>query len=136
MIDAEERSSLSSGHEFTHRCEVDAADLDAFVACIALGTLEAMKSCSWPLQSGIWTLARPAFWQNLENAGLHNDILDVLQRADELSAIESLTGRPAAEAELERMIAVVRTCLAAKASNAWRATWVAHEQSHPGEEAL
>jgi hypothetical protein len=41
------------------------ADQEAFVLCLALGTLEAMRREDWPLDAGIWTLARPIFWQPL-----------------------------------------------------------------------
>jgi hypothetical protein len=47
------------------------------------------------------------------------DLLDVLQRADELSASEALAGRSAAEAELDRMIEIVRVSLARTASTLW-----------------
>ena len=37
----------------THLLEVAAADREAFVLCLALGTLEAMRGGSWPLEAGI-----------------------------------------------------------------------------------
>jgi hypothetical protein len=109
--------------EVVFRCEVDAPDLEAFVACLALGTLEAMRSGSWPSRAGTWTLARPAFWQTLESAGLPKSLLDVIQSADELSALEALSGPPAVDVELDKMIEAVRASLAKTASSMWRATW-------------
>lgn len=109
--------------EVAFQCEVDAADLEAFVACLALGTLEAMRSGLWPSSAGTWTLARPIFRQTLESAGLPKSLLDVIQSADELSALEALCGRPALEAELDKMIEAVRGSLAKTASTMWRATW-------------
>lgn len=109
--------------EGVFRCEVAPSDLEAFVACLALGALEAMRSGSWPTEAGIWTLARPVFRRRLESAGLPGPLLDVLQRADELSALEELAGRSAAQAELDRMIEIVRASLAGTASTLWRARW-------------
>lgn len=88
--------------EGVFRCEVAPSDLEAFVACLALGALEAMRSGSWPTEAGIWTLARPVFRRRLESAGLPGPLLDVLQRADELSALEELAGRSAAQADRDR----------------------------------
>jgi hypothetical protein len=106
---------------------VEAPDLEAFVTCLVLGTLEAMRSAAWSTEAGTWTLARPAFWRPLEIAGLPADLLAVLQRADELSAIEALNGRTAVEAELDEMIEAVRARLAGTASHMWRATWLGSE---------
>ena len=119
----DDHTAPSNASKGTFRCEVDASDLEAFVACLALGTLEAMRLGTWPLDAGTWTLARPEFWQALEVSGLPKELLDVLQRADELSALEALCGRPAVEAELDRMLEVVRARLAEKTSSLWRATW-------------
>lgn len=118
-----------NGPEPTFRCEVAASDLEAFVACLALGTLEAMKSGTWPPEAGTWTLARPIFVRSLESSGLSKELLDVLQRADELSALESLSGRSAVNVELDKMIGVVRTHLAASASTTWRARWFVPDAS-------
>ena len=51
------------------RFEVPEADLDGFTTTLVLGTIEAMRSGSWPLEAGIWTLGRPAFREPLERAG-------------------------------------------------------------------
>lgn len=124
MVCPDDHTSPSNASKCTFRCEVDASDLEAFVGCLALGTLEAMRSGTWPSEAGTWTLARPVFWRALEGAGLDKELLDVLQRADELSALEGLMGRQAVDAELDNMIKVVRARLAEKASTSWRATWL------------
>jgi hypothetical protein len=101
-----------------HYCfEVPQIDLDAFVTSLLLGTLEAMRSGAWPLDAGIWTLGRPVFREPLELAGLHEDLVAVLQEADELSA---LAGRAAADARLDEMIATARLRLAPTADGLWR----------------
>jgi hypothetical protein len=111
------------------RCEVEAPDLEAFVACLALGTLDAIRLGTWSLEAGTWTLARPAFLQNLKNAGLRTELLDVLERADELGALEALSGHSAAELELDKMIQAVRLCLKGTASNLWCAKWLGPDVS-------
>ena len=105
----------------THNLEVAQADREAFVLCLALGTLEAMRSGAWPLEAGIWSLGRPAFWQPLVASG--SEAVKVLQEADELSALQKLAGRPAAEAALDRMISAVRSRLSALPEKSWYARW-------------
>jgi len=103
----------------THLLEVSGRE--AFVLCLTLGTLEAMRGGLWPLEAGIWTLGRPIFWEPL--ADVDHVAVKVLQSADELSAIAELCGQPAAEAELDRMIAVVRSRLVALPEKSWYAYW-------------
>lgn len=102
--------------------EVPEADLDGFTTTLVLGTLEAMRSRSWPLEAGIWTLGRPSFREPLKQAGLRQELVAVLGDVDELSTLADLRGRPAADARLDEMIATVRRCLPATAEHLWRAT--------------
>ncbi len=104
-----------------YRLNVAQADREAFVLCLALGTLEAVRGGNWPPDAGIWTLARPVFWQSL--ADVDHTVVEVLQSADELSALAELGGPSAAEAELDRMIAVVRSRLSALPEKSWYARW-------------
>lgn len=96
---------------------------EAFVLCLTLGTLEAMRRGALSLEAGIWTLGRPVFWQPLQGAGLDPAIVSVLQTVDELSALESLCGRCAADEALDRMIATVRARLSASPNRFWYARW-------------
>jgi hypothetical protein len=112
--------------EGTINLEIDSADRDALVLCLALGTLEAMRSGVWPLEAGIWTLGRPRFWEPLKRGGVPEEVLDVLQAADELDALEGLSGRAAAEALLDRMLGVIRSHLEALPEKSWRARWPDH----------
>ena len=60
-------------------------------ACLALGTLTAIQAGSLPPEAGIWTLGRPTFWEPLVEAGLvPDDLVEVLQVADELNALQQL----------------------------------------------
>jgi hypothetical protein len=65
--------------------------LDAFVICLAIGTLQAIRSKTIPAEAGIWTLGPPRFWKPLaEHALISQGVLEVLQTCDELSAVEIL----------------------------------------------
>lgn len=116
----------------THFLEVAAADREAFVLCLALGTLEAMRSGAWPLEAAIWTLGRPAFMQPLKRGGIAADVAAELEAADELETLANLCGRPAADASLDRMIAAVRSRLAALNNHAWHACWSERPYEQPG----
>ena len=105
----------------TYCLTVAQEDREAFVLCLALGTLEAMRGRAWPLEAGIWTLGRPAFWEPL--AEVDDAILKVFQTADELQALAMLVDDSAAGAQLDRMIAVVRARLAALPEKSWYARW-------------
>jgi len=107
----------------THLLEVAAADREAFVLCLALGTLEAMRGGTWPLEAGIWTLSRPVFLQPVASSGVAPEVVAELEGADELEALARLSGRPAADAKLDRMIAAVRSRLSALNERSWYARW-------------
>lgn len=104
-----------------YQLEVGKSDREAFALCLALGTLEAMRRGDWPLVAGIWTLGRPIFWEALVE--VDKDVVAVFQSSDELSALAKLAGYPAAEEELDRMIAVVRKRLSALPEKSWYARW-------------
>lgn len=106
-----------------HRLEIAETDREAFVLCLALGTLEAMRGGVWPMEAGIWSLGRPAFWQPLVQAGCASEVVAVLQAADELPALVALGGPLAAEVKLDRMIAIVRSRLSSLPEKSWHARW-------------
>ena len=93
--------------------------LTAVVLCLALGTLEAMKSGVWPLEAGIWTMGRPSFWKPLSQVGLPEEVIGVLQSADELDAIQEMNGRETAEVTLDQMICILRKYLEALPNKSW-----------------
>ena len=104
-----------------YQLEVGKSDREAFVLCLALGTLEAMRRGYWPLTAGIWTLGRRIFWEALVD--IDDEVLAVFQSADEMSALAKLAGYPAAEAELDHMIAVIRARLSVLPEKSWYARW-------------
>jgi hypothetical protein len=113
--------------EETINLEIVSASRDALVLCLALGTLEAMRSGVWPLKAGIWTLGRPLFWEPLQRAGLPEEVLDIFQMADELDALGKLAGWPAAEVELDRMLGIIRRHLEALPDKSWQAGWPGYD---------
>ncbi len=70
------------------RFAVEQKDLTAFVACLAIGTLHQIRRDHIPPQTGIWSLAVPAFVGPLEEAGLPEELTAVLRACDELSALQ------------------------------------------------
>ena len=104
-----------------YQLEVGRSNREAFVLCLALGTLEAVRRGDWPFEAGIWTLGHPIFWETLVE--VDKNVVVVFQSADELSALAELAGYPAAEKELDRIIAVVRKRLTALPEKSWYARW-------------
>ncbi len=105
----------------THRLQVARADREALVLCLALSTLEAMRGGVWPMEASVWTLGRPIFWEPLTEVDAA--VVEVFRSADELDALAKLCGQSVAEAELDRMIAVVRSRLSALPEKSWYAHW-------------
>jgi hypothetical protein len=106
-----------------HDLKVASADREAFALCLALGTLEAMRSGAWPLDAGIGTLARPVFYEPLEATNIPDEVLAVFRGADELSALASLAGRATAERKLDEWIAVLKSRLSTLPDRSWYARW-------------
>ena len=82
-----------------------------------------MRSGSRPLEAGIWSLSRPAFLQPVASGVVAAEVVAELEAADELEALASLAGRPAADARLDLMIAVIRSRLSALKERSWYACW-------------
>lgn len=108
---------------------LDSSNRDALVLCLALGTLEAMRSRIWPLEAGIWTLGRPAFWEPLQRAGMPEEVIAIFQTVDELDALEQLGDRAATEAVLDRMLGTIRRHLEALPDKSWRAEWLGFDMA-------
>ena len=82
-----------------------------------------MRSGVWPLEAGVWTLGRPAFWEPLRRAGVPEEVIDIFRGADELDALEKLSGRAAAEKVLDRMLGIIRSRLEVLPDKSWRAAF-------------
>jgi hypothetical protein len=103
--------------------QVASADQEAFALCLALGTLEAIRSGAWPTEAGAWTLGRPIFRGKLEALGMPGEVLDVFRSVDELSALEALAGNEAVEKRLREWTSLLRARLASLPERSWYARW-------------
>jgi hypothetical protein len=59
----------------------------------------------------------------MASGGVAAEVVVELEAADELEALAKLGGRPAADAQLDRMIAAVRSRLSAPEERSWYARW-------------
>ncbi len=104
-------------------CQINEDDLPAFVAYLALGTLEAIRAGIVSSDVGIWTLGRRIMWEPLEEAKLvPQEIIDVLRVSDELSALQKcapLAFNPTVSDLIERL----RAALGEMPNPSWRVEW-------------
>ncbi len=101
---------------------------EAFVLCLALGTLRAIKNGVLASDAGTWTLGRPIFWEPLERDGIvSQDVLGVLKSADEFGAIRKLSGEAAFQAALGRSLTVLEERLRQIGEASWYAS-VSHNE--------
>lgn len=104
-------------------CQISEDDLPAFVAFLALGTLEAIRAGTVSPQIGIWALGRPITWEPLEVANLvPREIIDVLQQADELAALQKLSPQTF-ESVVGDLIERLHAALRAMPNPTWRLAW-------------
>ncbi len=106
-----------------HTLRISTEDREAFVLCLALGTLAAMRSKAWHPDAGIWTIGRPAFQSILRDAKLPADVLAVFQIADELTAIQDLSGTNVYLQRLDESIATLVERLREHPNRFWNASW-------------
>lgn len=77
--------------ELILKTEVENASF--YVSSLAIGILEGMKSGGVPLESGTWSLARPVFWEALEECDeIDTRLIDWVSSLDELDALQKLDG--------------------------------------------
>ena len=107
---------------------VSAETFEPFVLCLALGTLEAMKSRVWSAEAGIWTVGRPDFLEKLDELKISEETVNVLVQFDELSALEKLVDTEEFNRELMKIERKIKERLKDFSGNYWNARW-AHEVS-------
>ncbi len=102
---------------------VPVSDVDTFLACLGIGTLEAIRSGAMPVEAGIWSLGVPGLWEPpAERRLVSSEILDVLATADELAAIRE--GVPDRFAPLlSELIERLRREIARAEDPIWHAEW-------------
>ena len=103
---------------------VNSATFEPFVLCLALGTLEAMKSGVWTSEAGIWTIGRPNFLDKLEELKVSDETMTVLVQFDELSALEKLVENDDFYAELLKIEQTIKKRLADFSKDFWNAKWL------------
>src|SRR5579872_1329805 len=98
-------------------------DLPAFMAYLALGTLEAVRTGTVSPDVGIWTLGRPMTWEPLEDAKLvPQELIDVLRQGDELLALHNLAPQTF-DAVVSDLIERLHTVLGEMPNPSWRVEW-------------
>lgn len=107
-----------------HKLQVSDADREAFVLCVVLGTLEAIRAGDWHPDAAIWTFGRPAFKSFLADASLPANVKAVFEVADELGAIREISGTEEYERCLANCIETVRARLRELPSQSWEARWI------------
>ena len=107
---------------------VSDATFEPFVLCLALGTLEAIKSGVWSSEAGIWTIGRPNFLDKLEELKISQETIDILVEFDELNALEKFVGRDDFNDKLLGIEQSIKKRLADFSENFWNARW-SHEVS-------
>jgi len=102
---------------------VNSETFEPFILCLALGTLEAMKSQVWSSEAGVWTIGRPVFLEKLEEMKVSNETIDVLVQFDELNALEKLVERDAFNKELIKIEQIIKKRLEDFSKDFWYAKW-------------
>ena len=96
---------------------------EPFVLCLALGTLEAIKSGIWAAEAGVWTIGRPNFLDKLEKLKVSDETINVLVQFDDLSALEKLVEPDDFNRELMKIEHSIKKRLEDFSGNYWNAEW-------------
>lgn len=118
-------------HEEYANLKIKTDSLEAFVCCLVLGTLRAMRDKQVSLESGIWTLARPVFSRDpaIEKV-LPKELSNILQSADEIEILSDVSGRDEANRLLDKWISYAEARLQELDENMWYAKWGEIEIEH------
>ena len=105
---------------------VNSETFEPFVLCLALGTLEAIKSGVWSSEAGIWTIGRPNFLDKLEELKISDETINILVEFDELNALEKLVNKDDFERKLLKIEQAIKRRLEDFSGKFWDARW-SHE---------
>ncbi len=107
----------------TFQLQLTESDLSAFLACLGIGTLHAIRTGILPAEAGIWTLGAPRTWGPISGLPfVSQEILDVFQACDELSAIQKLMP-DGFDATITQLIDRLQAELSNIEDPGWRITW-------------
>lgn len=97
---------------------------NAFLACLGLGTLYAIRQGVLPAEAGIWSLGRPRVRAPLERASdkTTEELFEVLSTADELDAIQKLVPREFDE-KVDQLIKRLQSVLESGGGHHWTGGW-------------
>ena len=107
---------------------VSGETFEPFVLCLALGTLEAIKSGTWSAEAGIWTIGRPDFLEKLEELNVSEETINALVQFDELSALKNLVSADEFSRELTKIESNIKKRLEDFSGDFWNAKW-SHQSS-------
>lgn len=99
-------------------------DQELFVAILALGILEGLKSKIVLHEIGVWSLARPVFLKHVSEPGRVNlRLIKVIEQFDELSLLNEFDP-DGCDTHIDAMISVVKEIMLDTDSNCCRISWV------------
>ncbi|ULJ62880.1 hypothetical protein [Wielerella bovis] len=91
--------------------QIHQSNAEFYVATLALGLLNAMKSGAIPFETGIWSLARPQFLD--ETLPFCSPELQmILQQFDELDALSTLVSSEQAMQQMDDWIEILQNIMA------------------------
>lgn len=96
---------------------------EPFVLCLALGTLETIRSEIWSSKAGIWTIGRPNFLDELEKMSVSEETLNILVEFDELSALEEFVSKDDFTDKLNKIEENIKKRLEDFSGKFWSAKW-------------
>jgi hypothetical protein len=102
---------------------VNSETFEPFVLCLALGTLEAMKSRVWSSEAGIWTIGRPNFLDKLEELKVSDETISILVEFDELNALEKFVDKDDFDRKLLKVEQNIKKRLEGFSEKFWDAKW-------------
>lgn len=103
---------------------VSVETFEPFVLCLALGTLETLKSEIWSTEAGIWTIGRPNFLDKLEELKISEETINILVQFDELNALEQLIEKEEFIGALEKIEQSLKERLKLFKTTYWKAKWL------------
>jgi len=111
----------------TKELRIGENSLDAFLACLGIGTLFAIKEGALPAEAGIWSLAVPRVWKPLEsNLMVSREMIEVFRTFDELSALQQLSPNEFPD-EVSKLIDTLLTELRKVQNPIWQIEWSSEE---------
>lgn len=110
--------------------QIEITEPSAFVACLALGTLRAIRVGALTPDAGIWSLGQPWVYAREYLAGhVHDELLDVLSACDELPLIGDMLGRDYRDEVIDGFIERVTAVIAQEPERFFGMRWVDGEVS-------